>query len=284
MQQRQEIETTGANRRAKNFSVSRSMENVGPGKGQNRQVKSKKLKSPKNLRGNTMDSFQDGGQQNMSNEQGEYFNQMEGPNMNDMNNFPPSSREQMMGVDSYGRMNPMMHPGQMQGYNPYNRENFNPGDQHGGMTGSSEMVNQNTFQAGYMQPGMKSGHPGNAKSNMMPMRPQMGPGGPGIPQNYPQGPRSMMSGQSISQQSGPTPTLNQLLQTPNTPGRMHGNEYGGFHQKGGPDIQSQGSPYNMQQGWSGNRQPGNFPQGPGTPYRGQVRTILSTFTLTLGSH
>ncbi|XP_071134837.1 trithorax group protein osa-like isoform X6 [Mytilus edulis] len=244
------------------------MENAGPGKGHTRQVKSKKLKSPKNLRGNTMDSFQDGGQQNMSNEQGEYFNQIEGPNMNvDMNNYPPSSREQMMGVDNYGRMNPMMHPGQMQGYNPYNRENFNPGDQHGGMAGSSEIINQNTFQAQYMQPGMKSGHPG--KPNMMPMRPQMGPGGPGMPQSYPQGQRSMLSGQSISQQSGPTPTLNQLLQTPNTPGRMQGNNYGEYHQKVAPEMTAQGTPYNMQQGWTGNRQPASFPQGPGTPYRGQ---------------
>jgi hypothetical protein len=57
-----------------------------------------------------MDSFQDGGQQNMGSEQGEYFNPMEGPNMNvEMNNFHPSSREQMMGMDNYGRMNPMMH-------------------------------------------------------------------------------------------------------------------------------------------------------------------------------
>jgi hypothetical protein len=47
-----------------------------------------------------MDSFQDGGQQNMGSEQGEYFNPMEGPNMNvEMNNFPPSSREQMMGME-----------------------------------------------------------------------------------------------------------------------------------------------------------------------------------------
>jgi hypothetical protein len=68
---------------------------------------------------------------------------MEGPNMNvEMNNFHPSSREQMMGMDNYGRMNPMMHPGQMPGYNPYNRENFNPGDQHGGMTGSPDIVNE----------------------------------------------------------------------------------------------------------------------------------------------
>lgn len=70
---------------------------------------------------NTMDSFQDGGQQNMNSTQNDF---MDSSHMNaDMNNYPPSS----IGMEGYGRMNQNVHPSQMQGYSPYNRENFNPG-------------------------------------------------------------------------------------------------------------------------------------------------------------
>lgn len=253
----------------------------------------KKLKSP-NIIGenNTMDSFQDGGQQNMNTEQSEYLNPMEGSHMNpDMNNYPPSSREQMMGVDSFNRMNQNVHPNQMTGYSSFNRENYNPGDQHGGMpmTGSGDFANQNSPFHGQFHAGIRSGYPGNMKSGMGQIRPGMvPPGGNMMPSSYQQQQqRNVMSGQSISQQSGPTPTLNQLLQTPNAPQqRMQPSNYGDFPQKGGNEMVGPGGPYGMQHGWGGNqRMMGNYTQGqmtgPAPGYRNQVMIIfiLPTFIL-----
>jgi len=251
------------------------MENVSPAEGQDRSMMNKKLRSPNQIgETHTMDSFQDGGQQNMNTEQNEYMNPMEGPHMNaDANSFPPSSREQMMMVDTFNRMNQNVHASQMQGYNPYNRENFNSGDQHGGMpmTGSSEYTNQGSpFQGQYARPG----HPGSMKPGM---RPGMGPpGGNMMPSSYPHSQqRNVMSGQSISQQSGPTPTLNQLLQTPNAPQRMPANNYGDYPPKGANDVGGSNPNYGLQQQWVGNpRQMGMFPQNmmsgpPGAGYRNQ---------------
>jgi len=261
------------------------MENVTPAESQERFIMNKKLRSPNQLgEANTMDSFQDGGQQNMNSEQNEFMTPMDGPHMNtDMNSYPPSSRESMMGVDSYNRMNQNMHPSQMQGYNAYNRETFESGDQHGGMqmTGSGDFGSQNSpFQGQYSQSGVRSGYPGNVKpgmgSGMIP------PGGGMMPGYGPQPPQRNMSGQNISQQGGPTPTLNQLLQTPNAPpSRMQqSNSYGDYPQKSGMEMGNPNMPYGMQHGWGGGQRPmGSYHQGPmsmpGTPYRNQVIQHIS---------
>lgn len=272
------------------------MEHVSPAESQERYMLNKKLRSPNPLgENNTMDSFQDGGQQNMNSEQNDFMNPMDGPHMNaDMNSYPPSSREQMMGVDSYSRMNQNMHPSQMSGYNAYNRENFNSGDQqHGGMqmTGSGDFGTQNSpFPGQYTQSSARSSFPSNAKPGMGSIRPGMAPPGGGMIPGYPQSQRNMLSGQTISQQGGPTPTLNQLLQNPNAPPtRMPSNNYGEFPQKGGMEMGNPNIPYGMQHGWGGNQRPmGNYPQGPmsmpGTPYRNQVvycHYILLSFCLSL---
>ncbi|XP_056014510.1 trithorax group protein osa-like isoform X9 [Ostrea edulis] len=219
----------------------------------------KKLRSPNQVgETNTMDSFQDGGQQNMNSTQNDF---MEGSHLNaDMNSYPPSS----ISMEGYGRMNQNVHPSQMQGYSPYNRENFNPGDQHGGTTGSSDYMNQNaSFQGQYPRQGMPVG-----------MKPGMraGMGNPGGPMMTPY--QQRMSGQSISQQSGPTPTLNQLLQTQSTSStsqRMQPNNYSEYPQKGMNDMNS--SAFNMQQPWGGHQRPMGYHPGsmnsPGPGFRGQ---------------
>ncbi|XP_062619647.1 trithorax group protein osa-like isoform X2 [Saccostrea cucullata] len=226
----------------------------------------KKLRSPNQVgETNTMDSFQDGGQQNMNSTQGEF---MDGSHMNaDMNNYPPSS----IGMEGYGRMNQNVHPSQMQGYSPYNRENFNPGEQHGGATGSSDYMNQNAnFQGQYPRQGMPMG-----------MKPGMraGMGNPGAPMMPPY--QQRMSGQSISQQSGPTPTLNQLLQTQSTSStsqRMQPNNYSDYPQKGMNDM-SNPSAYSMQQPWGAHQRPMGYHPGsmnsPGPGFRGQNMSDLN---------
>ena len=257
------------------------MENVDQAESQQRYIMNKKLRSPQFGETHTMDSFQDGGQP-MNSEHNDFVNPMEGSHVNsEMTGFPPSSREQMMGVDGF-RMNPNMHPGPMQGYNSYNRDGF--GDQHGGMqmAGSGGDFPQNSpFSGQYMQPNVRHGYPNNTKGAMGGMRPGMGPpGGPGMPMGYQQSPRQIgpSSGQS---QSGPTPTLNQLLQTPNAPqSKMDSNSYGEFPQKPGVDMGNMPG-YGMMQNWQGGPRPGlgSFNQGPmpGTPYRGQVRKLLVIF-------
>ena len=226
------------------------MENVGPKEGQDRTAMNKKLRSPVVGENNTMESFQDGGQQNMNPEQNEFVSPMDGARIkNEMNNYSGPPREGMMGPESY-RMSQGMHPSQMQGYNPYMRENYE--HQHGGMpmSGVMDFPNQNApFPGQYSQP-MRAGHPDMMKA------------GGQMPAAY-NSPRNMLSGQSISQQSGPTPTLNQLLQNPNAPQRSQAGP-GSYMdpQKGGGESGGPTPPYGMPPNWSNPRQMGMYQQNP----------------------
>ena len=225
-----------------------------------------------------MESFQDGGQQNIKSEHNEYPPPMEGSHMNaEMNNFSQTSGEGSMGPESFSKMSDGMHPNQMQNYPSYNRGNYGMGDQHGGMmAGSVDYNNQNSqFSGQFAQAPVRPSYPGMPKPGMSPVRPGMMPPGMGMmPGSYSSSQR-MMSSQSMSQ-SGPTPTLNQLLQTPNSGQRFPANygDFSGGQGKGGE--MSSGSSYVMpQQGWNGNpRSMGSYPQGsmPGTAYRSQVIT------------
>lgn len=221
-----------------------------------------------------MDSIQNGGHVNT--EQGNYQPAMEGTYMNqEINNYGQNSGETGgYGPEAYSRMNDSGHPGQMSQYNSYNRPGYpnmenNMGGDYGGHTGGYGQ---------FQQPGSRGSFPGGPRHGMGPVRP--GSQGMGMvpasgQQGYSSGQQRMMSGQSISQQSGPTPTLNQLLQTPNSQPR-YPNNYEGYNgpQKGG-DMSASNGPYGMPPGWMPNqRNMCNYPpvgMSGSSPYRGQVR-------------
>lgn len=135
------------------------------------------------------------------------------------------------------------------------------------MAGSGEFPNPNA-SFGQYQSGGRAGiiqQPG-----MMPVRPGMGM----VPGGYNPNQQRMMSGQNISQQAGPTPTLNQLLQTPHSNPRYPQNSFDGYSggpQKPGADMASGNSPYGPPQSWMQNQR--GYTQmsmsGAG-PYRGQA--------------
>lgn len=230
----------------------------------------------KQRKANTMDSFQDGGHKLMNSEHSNFSQSMEGSYMNpEMNHYGPNPGEQGMGPDNYNRMNEGMAHGQMSQYNPYNRSAY-PGMDNGM---GNEYSSHSSAYGQYQQPGSRGSFPGGPRPPMGPVRPGAGAHGGGMmpgPGAYNSNQQRMLSGQTISQQSGPTPTLNQLLQTPNSQPRYQNNYdgYQGPHK--GPDISASNGPYGMPQGWMQNqRGMGNYPQmsmsGP-SPYRGQVIT------------
>ena len=230
--------------------------------------KQKKKLSSSPARGeNTMDSFQDGGQ--INSEQSEFHNSaMEGSYMHsDMNNYGPNSGEQGMTGDNYARMN----DGHMSQYNSYNRAGYPNAD--GNMAGSGEYAN-----AGYSQY-QSGGRPGFMQQpGMMPVR----PGGGMMPSGYNPNQQRMMSGPNITQQGGPTPTLNQLLQTPHSTPRYPQNNYdgyGGTPQKPGSEMSSGNGAYGPPQSWMQNQR--GYPQMPVSgagPFRGQVCCIVLSCT------
>lgn len=234
---------------------------------------------------NTMESFQDGGQQNMNSEHNEYPPTMEAHMNPEMNNFSPASGEGSMGPESFSKMPEGMHSSQMQSFPGFNRGNYGMADQHGGMMpGNVDYGGQNSqFSGQFSQASVRPSYPGMAKTGMSAVRPGMMPPGMGMmPSSYSSTQR-MMSTPAMAQQSGPTPTLNQLLQTPNSGQRFPGNYADYTAQSKGGDI-GQGSSYPMSQGWNGNpRSVGPYPQPgmPGTPYRSQVRGTLENSMVAL---
>lgn len=121
------------------------------------------------------------------------------------------------------------------GYNfPFgNRSSYNPNEQHApSPSGSSESnLLQNFGQFGPQ--GIRHGFPGSKQPMIGPRPP--GSGGSGA---FPQQQTRFMSGQSISQPTGPTPTLNQLLQSTNQ--IRYQNNYGhADHTPYGPSWQTQ---------------------------------------------
>ncbi|KAH3739123.1 hypothetical protein DPMN_045770 [Dreissena polymorpha] len=184
---------------------------------------------------------------------------MEGSYMNqEINSYGPGPTSQ--GSDAYMRMNENMH---MPHYNSYNRPGYQSME-------SNDYGNVNSGVGGY-QPGAYSGPP---RSNMGHMRHGSGGGMVPGPQGYSSGLPLMMSGQSISQQSGPTPTLNTLLQSPNTQPHYSSNYDGFSGPHKGSDMASANGGYGMPPGWmqQSPRGMGNYSQMPmpgSSPYRGQ---------------
>ena len=218
---------------------------------------------------NSMESFQDGGQQNMKSEQHEYP-AMDGSRLNpEMNSFPHTSGDSAMGPDNFPKSSDGMHPNAMQNYPGYNRGNYGIGDQHGGTM--ADYNNQNSqFSGQFSQTPVRSPYSGVPKSSMASVRPGMMPPGIGMmPGSYSTSQRMMSTNQN-----GPTPTLNQLLQTSSSGQRYPGNysDFSGTPGKAG-EMNSGSSSYPVPHGWNGNpRALGPYPQGsiPGSPYRHQV--------------
>ena len=243
-----------------------------------RMVMHNKLCSPNQMSGSvTMDSFQDGGQQNISNTETN-FSPMEGMN-SEMNNFPPSSGDHGISSENFNSM----HHSQMPGYNSFNRGNYTLGEQHGGMpmAGSTDFGTPiSQYHGQFSQSPVRPGYPTMAKPVISQSRPGIGPPGMGMmtPPGYNQSSQRMMSGQTISQQGGPTPTLNQLLQTNAVPQR-YPNSYNEFPSGSmkGSEMGGGNMPYNMQQNWNANqRGVGSFVQGSissTSAFRNQVSEI-----------
>ena len=248
-----------------------------------------KLKSPKQgNESNTMDSFQDGGQQNMNSEhshQNDYPPNLDGPHVNsDFNNFSQGAGDQGIGNENFSQMNESLPNAQIQGYNPgFNRGNFGMGDQpqHGGMVGTGagngDFSSQNSQYNQYGGQNMRPGYQASPRPSTLSGRPVMGSPGMNMPPNYNAGQQRFMSGQSISQQGGPTPTLNQLLTNSNTGQRFQGG-YGGYGMDQQKDTgEMTGNPPYNTQNW-GPQQRGMTPyqhqMGPNQPYRHQVYTIF----------
>lgn len=125
---------------------------------------------------------------------------------------------------------------------------------------------------GHFNPTMRHPYPG-AKPLPVPTRPSSGGSIPSS--GFPHSPQQRFNiGQSISPPTGPTPTLNQLLQSSNAV--RYQNSYGDYSMPKSGE-QSQGSmPYN--QNWPPPRGPmGPYPppQQPGPGYRNQPASVSS---------
>ncbi|XP_067141120.1 trithorax group protein osa-like isoform X1 [Centruroides vittatus] len=145
-------------------------------------------------------------------------------------------------------------------------------DQHGGQADQQQAQNQKM----YSQYAIRQGYQSRTVNLNASHRPAVAAN---VMSNYPTGgatpqQQRFLTGQSISQQGGPTPTLNQLLQSPN-PLHRYQNHYGDYNaNKGisGSDVNSAMAFTNAgsQHGWGTIRNPSSYPQ---QMYRSQGGTI-----------
>lgn len=220
-----------------------------------------KLKNPNSTpdMNNTMEAFQDGSQHNNVNidRQNEYLNNVDNTHSS---HDSQSYGNQGIGMETFGKGHDNVSNQQMPAYNRNmnaNTANMGGNDrQQGHGTDFSQQSNQyNQYNMG----GMRPAYPQNRQPGMNMNRPNNGPQG-----QFPNPSRmGMMPGH---QQSGPTPTLNQLLTNANAGQRYSSNTYGHGDYGKTPDMNAQ--PYNNQM-WGNQQRP--FVQHPGhAPYRNQV--------------
>ena len=154
--------------------------------------------------------------------------------------FPQNS--DAPGDPSYGKVSDnAAQPGYGMGYP--GRANYQHLDQHPAGSNNSEIHHP------YGPQGMRHSFPGKPAPTgpMIPPRPpsaganSSSPGGPFPPHGQQQ---RFMSGQSISQPTGPTPTLNQLLQSSN-PVHRYQNNYGDMNMQKPGDQGPAGYGYNQ---------------------------------------
>ncbi|ELT95419.1 hypothetical protein CAPTEDRAFT_208696 [Capitella teleta] len=236
--------------------------------------------------------FQDGGAASANlnrdsalQQQRELARRMDAPHMD---NYPPGGPN--VSNDNYGKMGDNMVNSQpMPNYNGggfSGRASNNAAagfDQHGGgnMPNASGEYSQQSAQYGHY--GQGNARPGYGANPGMQRPPSMGARGPGmspnmVPPNYGSNQQRFMSGATIQQQGGPTPTLNQLLQN-NSPGPRYQGNYNDYNMGGGgggPGGASQ-KDVGYNPGWNGPPQrPGMHPyqQMQQGNYRNQVSTWL----------
>ncbi|XP_054717325.1 trithorax group protein osa-like [Uloborus diversus] len=221
----------------------------------------------------TMDSFQDGGTTPQPNSRPASAN-IEG-------NFPASMDRTRLDYQAFNQSTNRENSEDFR--NSSSQENFNHGggcdmnysrgsysnnaDQHGGQGNTSDMSTNsqsNKMYPQYNQPQMRPGYPQGPRN--VGMGPQQRPPGPAMSGGYPGGNNSQqqrfLSGPSLSQQTGPTPTLNQLLQAPNSLQRYHNNyDYSasqGLHKNLGDPNASQYQGPNSS--WGNMRGSSGYPQ------------------------
>lgn len=184
--------------------------------------------------------------------------------------------------DNPSNMNDSMQSASMANYNGnYTRNSYGMNDQHGGLTNASntDFVSQNSQYSQYGQANIRAGYSPGPRGSPVPNRPTMPQSGMNMmgPNYTHNQQRFPISGPSIQQQGGPTPTLNQLLQNPNAAQRYQaGYGYDGIAaQKGSVEMASQG--YNHPQAW-GSQQRSLSPYQPmqqanAQAFRAQVSTV-----------
>lgn len=229
-----------------------------------------------------MDSFQDGGTHQLNNsavvEKVMYGSSVDRQRMSsDFPNYNQNSRDG--GNEDYRNTPENFNHSSNTGYGGCERRvsggNYTA-DQHGGqeITATASDATQNKLYAQYSQQQLKTFNPRGL--NMGP------PQRPGMAAMNPNQGQRIMSGQTISQQGGPTPTLNLLLQSPNPSQRYH-NSFGDYSNNpsmsktGMSDLNPASSQYPPSNSW-GNRTagPGNYSQPmPATMYRSQILTRCS---------
>ena len=220
--------------------------------------------------------FQDGGQNVMygykAREDGVNSHGLARPSQYNSHNLPPDSVSGSS--DTPTSMNDSMQSPSMANYNGnFNRNSYGMNDQHGGLTNTStaDFSSQNSQYNQYGQSGMRPGYPPGPRASPGPTRTGMPPQNMNMMgSNYPSNQqRFPMSGPSIQQQGGPTPTLNQLLQNPNAAQRYQAAGYGYDNAlaKGNGDMSgSNPSGGSFSQGWSGQQQ-----RPPMNPYQQQMQ-------------
>lgn len=211
-------------------------------------VLGKKSRSP--AQHHAMDGFQDGG--------------------------PPPTSRPPNSMDGYPDPRSQQHYQQQQNFanNNNNNSTNNPDDNSFRPDYPQELGGNSYNRGGFEQ--QQHGGPGNDVSNsnsnkMYPQQQYMRPpfsargGGPQRAQP-PYGGSRFVSGPSLSQQTGPTPTLNQLLQAPNSLQRYQHNSYD--YPKGDGGAQHYPGPNNT---WGG-----RYPQQHSSAmYRNQVSPYVS---------
>ncbi|KAK8763594.1 hypothetical protein V5799_033798, partial [Amblyomma americanum] len=230
-----------------------------------------RVKSPSSASGHigrelTMDNFQDGGTHQLnarpSGVAGDPAAFADRQRLgSDFRAYNPNLRDSVMGGEEFRNspdsMNHVPVPGYGAGY--ADRGGY-MASQHGGpnLPGNANDPAQSKLYQHYNQQHMRPGYPQSPRSAMGPMGGPQRPGSmmPCYPPSANGGsggapPQRFLSGPSLSQQGGPTPTLNQLLQSPN-PLHRYQNSYGDYNSMHKGMAEQQYSP------WAGAR--GSYPQ------------------------
>lgn len=203
-----------------------------------------RVKSPSSAGGHigrelTMDNFQDGGTHQLnarpSAVAGDPAAFADRQRLgSDFRAYNPNLRDSVMGGEEFRNspdgMNHVPVPGYGAGY--ADRGGY-MASQHGGanLPVASEPAQSKLYQH-YNQQHMRPGYPQAPRPTMSPMAQRPGSMMPCYPPSAnggaPPPPQRFLSGPSLSQQGGPTPTLNQLLQSPN-PLHRYQNSYGEYN-------------------------------------------------------